>query len=182
MACLVALTQSIASTIIFIRRMEHGDYLIADVLNGIAAFSGAVTNAASLLLLIMRFKWEVIRPVQRERLVRQEIAVMASQLMLACLYIFFLRWNFFFVVLYSILHLKRAFDVVTMGAFVCVFRKAIFKRVGVPLKWAQSAILLAVFCVAAADVGILISGLIMDLMEADNGGWKDPLSDRLLVI
>jgi hypothetical protein len=37
-ACLVALTQSIASTIIFIRRMEHGDYLIADVLNWIAAF------------------------------------------------------------------------------------------------------------------------------------------------
>jgi len=102
LACLVAIAQSVGTTIIFVRRLQHQCMLLADILNFVTAIASVITGISSLLLLFMRFDWEIVRPPsrepspQREPNSRHDITAMGAQLAIAFFCIGFLRGHMFF--------------------------------------------------------------------------------------
>ncbi|KAH6682718.1 hypothetical protein B0J14DRAFT_131089 [Halenospora varia] len=182
LACLAILTQSICSVVLFVRRENENSCLGFDLFNGVAAIASTVAGIVSLIVLLMRVEWQVIRFVRVEEKNQPEMTAILSQLAIAFLGFGWVGNSFFYGLVSLMIRQNHLFEMAVIVTVVYVFRKEFFKRIGVPQRWFQSVSLGSVAFMAGVDILVVFVTYIVELMEIDNGGWKDPLSDRLLII
>lgn len=88
----------------------------------------------------------------------------------------------FFWGLLSVIWWHKFFELVIVGCFVFIFRQEIFRRIGVALEWVKVVFLWAAAALALGDIEVLLIIAVDELDSGWEGRWKDPLSDRMLVI
>ncbi|KAH8687323.1 hypothetical protein BGZ60DRAFT_393378 [Tricladium varicosporioides] len=181
-ACLAVLTQSICSAVLFVRREDQNSCLGFDLLNGVAAIASAITGTMSLIILLMRVEWQVTRPMRMKAKNQPEMTAILSQLAIAFFGFGWVGNSFFYQLVFLVFQQNRFFEMAVVITVIYVFRKEFFKRIGVPQSWFQSVSLGSVAFMAGVDFLAVFITSILELVEIDNGGWKDPLSDRLLII
>jgi hypothetical protein len=185
--CLLAVTQAIGTVVLFVRRKvyETGweDELLIDTFNGVAALSSAVSGIVALLILLMRLEWQVInRPVQTEVLGHPRLTAMGIQLVIAFFCMGWIRGYLIWYLFYVLSGMGHPFELVVVSLLVYIFRRDIFKRIGFSLRAALSFTLCVLVLIIAGDFVASIVICILELRSVENGGWKDPLEDKLLVI
>jgi hypothetical protein len=132
---------------------------------------------------MMRLEWQVIsRPVQTEIREHPRLTAMGVQLVIAFLCMGWFRGYLIWYLFYVLSGMGHSFEAALVSLLVYIFRRDIFKRVGVSLRAALSFTLCVLVLVIAGDFGMSICICILELAIAENGGWKDPLEDKLLVI
>lgn len=189
LVCLLAVTQAIGTAVLFVRRINHETYsggqLMIDTFTGVAALGSAVSGIMALLILLMRLEWQVISPVQNETLEHPRLTAMGAQLVIVFFCMGWIRGYLFWYLLYGpylLFGMGHPLEVVVVSVFVYIFRQDILKRIGVSMEAAWSFTLYIFVLIIAGDIVMSIVTCILELTSMDDGGWKDPLSDKLLVI
>jgi hypothetical protein len=184
--CLLAVTQAIGTVVLFARRKIHtdwDDHLLIDTFNGVTAFSSAISGIVAILILLTRLEWQVIsRPVQTEIFEHPRLTAMGIQLMIAFVCTGWIRGYLIWNLSYVLSGMGHLFELVIVGLLAYIFRRDIFKRIGFSLRAAGSFILCVLTLVIAGDFVMSIVISISELDSVGNGGWKDPLEDKILVI
>lgn len=67
-------------------------------------------------------------------------------------------------------------------AFILFRRREVIRKIRLRLGWVEVVISWAIVGLAVGDIEFMLGSAIGELIEGQHGGWKDPLSDQMLVI
>jgi len=163
--------------------MMPGCVLAFDRMVGIMAFSCATTGVIALYLLLSRRKWTIIQAVDLEERRHRAKTLSIIRLTMAAFVITapikpsYLFW----VVVYPLATSVSAASLGTAMFWILLhlFRQEILARVSTLVQW---AFIRTVLGFIIADFAYYLSNAVLQLVEADQECWKDPISDIIFVI
>jgi len=163
--------------------MMPGCVLALDRMVGIMAFSYATTGVIALYLLLSRRKWTIIQAVDLEERRHRAKTLSIIRLTMAAFVITapikpsYLFW----VVVYPLATSVSAASLGTAMFWILLhlFRQEILARVSTLVQW---AFIRTVLGFIIADFAYYLSNAVLQLVEADQECWKDPISDIIFVI
>ncbi|EPE34707.1 hypothetical protein GLAREA_10401 [Glarea lozoyensis ATCC 20868] len=196
--CSMAVAQAVGTVFLYIRRLHlvkknenWSEGIMIDTLNGIAAFCSALSGVVALLILVSRLEWKITnRPVSLgsypestdSEYSHRATIIMQVLIALSCI----LGSRSCFSHLCEIRFLFGATYIYVFGAiivFMLIIWRTNFIKLNKHIKFA------AILFTSGICLGLLYSEFIgklirciSELSSMENGGWKDPLSDKLFVI
>jgi hypothetical protein len=175
LVCLFAIAQAIGTVLLFARRLEHEggrEVLLADTLICIVSLGSATSGVLALIILLMRVEWQLIRPARPDTAKYSRHGGVLAQSLHSFICVGWIG-RFFTYLLYGPW---------MIGLLVYCFPQDILRRAGISPRVAGVMMNCLGVCLSIVDFISKLVECISDLTTMENGGWKDPLSDKLLVI